>query len=67
TTMTPNTYLEIARNAFKLTNNTAVIEFLEDEEESGQVFTYDDTIYKKVNYYPKISIKDGLSEILNVT
>lgn len=67
TTMTPNTYLEIARNVFELTNNTIDIEFVKDKKESGQAFTYDDTIYKRVNHYPKMSIKDGLSEILNVT
>ena len=67
TTMTPNTYLEIARNVFELTNNTVAIEFVKDKRESGQAFTYDDTIYKSINYYLKISIKDGLSEILNVT
>lgn len=66
-TMTPNTYLEIARIAFKLTSNSVDIEFVKDKKESGNVFTYDDTIYKKVNYYPKMSIKSGLSEILNVT
>ncbi|WP_345190294.1 NAD(P)-dependent oxidoreductase [Algibacter agarivorans] len=67
TTMAPNTYLEIARNVFELTNNTISIELLKDKEESGNVFKYDDTIYKKVNYYPKVSIKGGLSEILNAT
>jgi nucleoside-diphosphate-sugar epimerase len=67
TTLTPNTYLEIARVVFELTNNTVAIEFEKDKEELGNVFTYDDTIYKRVNYYPKVSIKGGLSEILNVT
>ena len=66
TTMTPNTYLEIARNAFKLTNNTVAIDFLEDKEESGQEFEFDDTIYKKIDFYPKMTIRDGLSEILDV-
>lgn len=65
TTITPNTYLEIARNVFELTNNTATIDFVKDRKESGQGFTYDDTIYKNINYSPKMSIKDGLSEILN--
>tara|TARA_R110002096_G_scaffold432236_1_gene648582 strand:- start:1999 stop:2829 length:831 start_codon:yes stop_codon:yes gene_type:complete len=67
TTMTPNTYLEIARNVFELTNNTIAIEFVKDRKESGQGFTYDDAIYKSVNYSLQMSIRDGLSEILNVT
>jgi nucleoside-diphosphate-sugar epimerase len=67
TTMAPNTYLEIARNVFELTNNPPNIEFLSDKKESGQGFKYDDTIYKKIDYYPKMSIRDGLSKILNVT
>ncbi|NNE13479.1 MAG: NAD(P)-dependent oxidoreductase [Saprospiraceae bacterium] len=67
TTITPNTYLEIARNVFELTNNDVAIEFVKDRKESGQAFTYDDTIYKSVDYYPKFAIKDGLSEILNAT
>ena len=67
TTMTPNTYLEIARNVFELTNNTVAIEFVKDRKESGQGFKYDDTIYKKVDYYPKMSIRDGLSEMLNLS
>ena len=66
TTVTPNTYLEIARNVYELTNNSVNIEFVKDRKELGQGFKYDDDIYKKVNYYPKWSIKDGLSDILNV-
>ncbi|WP_038530703.1 NAD-dependent epimerase/dehydratase family protein [Formosa agariphila] len=66
TTMTPNTYLEITRHVYELTNNPVTIEFVKDKKESGIVSKYNDTIYKKVNYYPKVSIKDGLSEILNV-
>lgn len=66
TTISANTYLEIARNVFELTNNTIAIEFAKDKKESGQSFTYDDTIYKKVNHYPKMSISNGLSEILSV-
>lgn len=67
TTKTPNTYLEIARKVFELTNNPVDIEFIKDRKESGQGFTFDDTIYKKIDFFPKMSIKDGLSEILNVT
>jgi nucleoside-diphosphate-sugar epimerase len=67
TTKTPNNYLEIASIVFELTNNSVAIEFVKDKEDIFNVFTYDDTIYKKVNYYPKVSIKDGLSEILNLT
>ncbi len=66
TTKTPNTYLEIARTVFELTNNSVVIDFVRDKKESGQSFTYDETIYRKVNFYPKMSIKDGLSEILKL-
>lgn len=66
-TRTPNTYLEIASIVFELTNNPVDIEFVKDRKESGQGFIFDDTIYKKINFFPKMSIKDGLSEILNVT
>ena len=66
-TRTPNTYLEISNFVFELTNNPVNIEFVKDKKESDNVFTYDDTIYKKINYYPKVLIKDGLSEILNAT
>ena len=65
-TKTPNTYLEIASYVYELTNNTVDIEFIKDRKESGQAFTFDDTIYKKINFFPKMSIKDGLSEILNI-
>lgn len=64
TTRIPNTYLEIATTVFELTGNETFIEFIRDKEESGQSFTFVDEIYKRVNYYPQISIKDGLSEIL---
>lgn len=65
-TKTPNTYLEIASYVYELTNNTVDIEFIKDRKESGQAFTFYDTIYKKINFFPKMSIKDGLSEILNI-
>ncbi|MBC2844983.1 NAD-dependent epimerase/dehydratase family protein [Winogradskyella flava] len=65
TTITPNTYLEIARNVYELTNNVVAIDFLKDRKESGQIFEYDETIYNKVNYHPKVSIREALSEILN--
>ncbi|WP_350291611.1 NAD(P)-dependent oxidoreductase [uncultured Croceitalea sp.] len=65
-TKTPNTYLEIASIVYELTNNSINIEFLRDRKESGQGFTFDDTIYKKIDFFPKMSIKNGLSEILNV-
>ncbi|WP_298505772.1 NAD(P)-dependent oxidoreductase [uncultured Maribacter sp.] len=67
TTITPNTYLEIAHIVFELTNNNVAIELIKNKEAIGNVFTYDETIYKKVNYYPKVSIKGGLSEIINAT
>ncbi|WP_350288811.1 NAD(P)-dependent oxidoreductase [uncultured Croceitalea sp.] len=66
-TRTPNTYLEIASIVYELTNNPINVEFLRDRKESGQGFTFDDTIYKKLDFFPKMSIKDGLAEILNVT
>ena len=66
-TRTPNTYLEIASIVYELTNNPVNIEFLRDRKESGQGFAFDDTIYKKIDFFPKMSIKDGLSEILDVT
>ncbi|MCA0132812.1 NAD-dependent epimerase/dehydratase family protein [Winogradskyella alexanderae] len=65
-TKTPNTYLEIARSVYELTNNPVNIEFVKDKKESGQGFPFDDTIYKKIDYYPEMSIKDGLLEILNI-
>ncbi|GMN11444.1 hypothetical protein MTsPCn9_09490 [Croceitalea sp. MTPC9] len=65
-TRVPNTYLEIASIVYELTNNPINIEFLEDRQESGQGFTFDDTIYKKIDFFPKMSIKDGLSEILDI-
>ncbi|MEM1001224.1 MAG: NAD(P)-dependent oxidoreductase [Bacteroidota bacterium] len=65
-TRTPNTYLEIASTVYELTNNPVNIEFLRDRKESGQGFPFDDTLYKKLDFFPRMSIKEGLSEILNV-
>ncbi|MEM7487124.1 MAG: NAD(P)-dependent oxidoreductase [Bacteroidota bacterium] len=67
TTKTPNTYLEIASIVFELTNNAVNIEFIKDRKETGQAFAFDDAIYKKIDFFPKTSIKEGLSEILHVT
>lgn len=64
-TESPNTYLEIAKTVYELTDNEVNIEFLKDRKESGQGFPFDDTIYNKIGFFPQMSIRDGLSEILN--
>lgn len=64
-TKTPNTYLEIATIAYELSNQSVALDFLKDRKESGQGFKFDSTIYDKIGFYPKMSIRDGLTEILN--
>lgn len=57
-------YSRIAKAALAAFNSKARVGFLNDKEDiPDNVFQKDDTLYKKINFYPQISIEDGMKMI----
>jgi nucleoside-diphosphate-sugar epimerase len=54
----------IAKAAIAAFNSKAKVSFLNDRHDiSSNVFFIEDTLYKKINYYPKVSIEEGMRMI----
>ena len=64
TSMKNVTYSEIANIAFKTFNTQGVINFIENKPNvSNNIFNIDESLYKKINYYPQVSIEEGIKKI----
>ncbi len=58
------TYSEIAKAAFKAFNTNGKVVFLKDKPDiPDNIFDFDDSLYKKIDFYPEISIEEGMKRI----
>jgi nucleoside-diphosphate-sugar epimerase len=57
-------YSQIAHAAFKVFNSKASVHFLKDKPDTpDNIFKQDNSLYKAINFYPQISIEEGLQRI----
>lgn len=55
---------EVAKSAINAFNSKSKINFLKEEADvRHNVFPIDETLYKKINLYPKVDIKQGMRMI----
>jgi nucleoside-diphosphate-sugar epimerase len=68
THMSDVTYSEIATAAFKVFGTNGTVNFLEDKPNIPS-FKYDkdDSLYKKIDFYPQINMEEGIRKIANKT
>jgi nucleoside-diphosphate-sugar epimerase len=66
TNMTDVTYSEIATAAYKVFGTNETVNFLQDKPNIPS-FKYhkDDSLYQKIDFYPQISIEEGIRKIAN--
>ena len=58
------TFSEIAKAAYSAFNKRGNVRFLQDKSDvQDNVFPYDSSLFEKINYYPSVSIEDGLKRI----
>ena len=58
------TYSQIAHAAFAAFNKKGTVKFMKDKPDiSDYVFQKDDSLYKKINFFPSVSIEEGLKKI----
>ena len=58
------TYSQIADAAFSAFNRKGVVRFLKDKPNiPDNIFEKDDSLYKKIGFYPQISIEEGMRKI----
>ena len=58
------TYSEIAKAAFKAFNTNGKVIFHKDQPDiSDNIFQIDNSLYKKIGFYPEISIQEGIKKI----
>jgi len=64
TQMTDVTYSQIAKAAFAAFNSKGSVHFLKDKPNiPDNIFDKDDELYKKINFFPTISIEEGVKKI----
>jgi len=64
TQTTDVTYSQIAKAAFAAFNSKGTVHFLKDKPDiPDNIFDKDDSLYKKINYYPETSIEEGIKKI----
>jgi nucleoside-diphosphate-sugar epimerase len=64
TQTTDVTYSQIARTALTAFNSKGSVHFLKDKPDiPDNIFEKDDTLYKKINFYPAISMEEGIKLI----
>jgi nucleoside-diphosphate-sugar epimerase len=60
------TYSQIATAAFEVFKSGGRVHFLKDKPDIPSfTFEKDPTLYKKIDFYPKISIEEGLKRLVN--
>jgi nucleoside-diphosphate-sugar epimerase len=65
TQTTDVTYSQIAEAAFEAFNSKGTVHFLKDKPNiPDNIFDKDDTLYKKINFFPKIPIGEGIKKIV---
>jgi nucleoside-diphosphate-sugar epimerase len=58
-------YVQFAKTAFRYFDKEEKICFLKDERDiSDNIFSKDDSLYKKIGYYPQISLEEGIGAIV---
>ncbi|MFM9840711.1 MAG: NAD-dependent epimerase/dehydratase family protein [Cyclobacteriaceae bacterium] len=61
---TDTSILAIAKAAISAFNSTGTVSFLEDKENiESNVFPIDVTLYKRINFFPQVSIEEGMRRI----
>ena len=64
-TMEDVSYSIIAKSALREYSKGGVVKFLSDKEDiPNNIFNKDDTLYKKINFYPETTIEEGIKIII---
>lgn len=64
--MTDLTYSQIAKAVNAAFNSNGKIIFLKEKENiADNIFEKEDSLYEKINFYPRISIEEGMKIIAN--
>ncbi len=65
TSMNNISYSQIANTAFKAFNTNGMINFIKDKPDiPDNINEIDDTLYKKIGFYPQITLEEGIKRIV---
>jgi nucleoside-diphosphate-sugar epimerase len=60
------TYSKIANAAFAATGHKGTVQFLPDKPDiPDNIFEKDNSLYKKIEFYPRVSIDEGVQQLIN--